>query len=52
MRDFDKRIKAHNSLMSKGIGAFLVVWILAAAAGLAGTIALVYIVLHFVAKFW
>lgn len=52
VRDFDKRIKAHNSLMAKGVSAFLVVWVLAACASLAGVIALVYVALHFIAKFW
>lgn len=52
MRDFDKRIKEHHSLMAKGISAFMVVWVLAAVASLAGVAALIYIVLHFVAKFW
>lgn len=52
VRDFDKRIKAHNSLMAKGVSAFLVVWVLAACASLVGVIGLVYVVLHFVLKFW
>ena len=46
------RVEARHSLMTKGIGAFMVVWVLAACAGLAGVIALVYVALHFVAKFW
>ena len=52
VRDIDKRIKAHHSLMAKGISAFMVVWVVAAVASLAGVAALIYIVLHFVAKFW
>lgn len=52
MSDIDKRIKAHHSLMAKGISAFMVVWVVAAVASLAGVAALIYIVLHFVAKFW
>lgn len=52
VRDIDKRIKAHHSLMTKGVSAFLVVWVLAACASLVGVIGLVYVVLHFVLKFW
>ncbi len=52
VRDIEKRIKAHQSLMAKGIWAFGIVWVLAACAGLVGVIALVYVALHFVAKFW
>ncbi len=52
MSDIDKRIKAHHSLMTKGVSAFLVVWVLAACASLVGVIGLVYVVLHFVLKFW
>jgi hypothetical protein len=52
VRDIDKRIKAHHSLMAKGISAFMVVWVLAACAGLAGLAVLAYIALHFVLKFW
>jgi hypothetical protein len=52
MRDIDKRIKAHHSLMAKGIVSFGVIWVLWACACLAGAIGLVYVVLHFALKFW
>jgi len=52
MNDFDKRFKAHQSLMAKGITVFWFIWFLAACAGLAGSIALVYVAIHFLAKFW
>lgn len=51
-REISKRIEARHSLVAKGISAFMVVWVLAAVASLAGVAALIYIVLHFVAKFW
>jgi hypothetical protein len=50
--DIEKRIKVHHSLMAKGISAFLVVWVLAAVAGLAGTAVLLYVAWHFISKFW
>ena len=50
--DFDKRIKAHQSLMTKGIVAFGFVWVLWACLCLAGAAGLVYVVLHFALKFW
>jgi len=52
MNDFDKRLKAHQNLMTKSISAFFIVWILAACASVAGVIALVYVAAHFLAKFW
>jgi len=52
VNDFDKRLKAHQSLMTKSISAFFIVWILAACASVAGVIALVYVAAHFLAKFW
>lgn len=52
VKDFDKRIKAHHSLMAKGISAFMVVWVFAAAASLAGVAVLAYVAWHFISKFW
>jgi hypothetical protein len=52
MSDFDKRFKAHQSLMVKGASVFGVVWVLWACAWLAGTIGLVYVAWHFISKFW
>lgn len=52
VRDIDKRIKAHHSLMAKGVSAFLVVWVLAFIVGAAGTLGLVYVAWHFISKFW
>ena len=50
--DIEKRIKAHHSLMAKGISAFVVVWVLAAVASLAGVAVLAYVAWHFISKFW
>jgi len=52
VNDFDKRFKSHQSLVTKGIGAFFIVWVLAALASLAGAVALVYVAWHFISKFW
>jgi hypothetical protein len=52
MSDFDKRFKAHQSLMVKGASIFGLVWVLWALVCLAGTGALVYVAWHFISKFW
>jgi hypothetical protein len=52
VNDFDKRFKAHQSLMVKGASVFGLVWVLWALACLAGSCALVYVAWHFISKFW
>lgn len=52
MRDFDKRF---NQIQKQGTSLFrvaIVAWVVAACAGLAGVIALVYVAAHFLSKFW
>jgi hypothetical protein len=52
VRDFDSHFKSIQRQQKSIFRAAFVVWGVLVCAGLAGTIALVYVAAHFLSKFW
>ena len=51
-RDFDRNFASHQKLVKRSMGAFVVLWLFWAALSLAGAGVVLYIIWHFVSKFW
>jgi hypothetical protein len=51
-KNHNKRFEQNSKLVTRGATAFLGIWLVWALVCLAGAAGLVYVLIHFISKFW